>query len=993
MRLTEDRRQTAQRVGDGTAPNAARARSNPRSRRAAGPASPVRLALKRLGRARALLALLTLGMLVAAVIACTIPLYNVLVSNVQLQHTLAASAPAAHNLDAFAAYSNHFTGQTNLDSEVRGFASQNVGNITAADPFHYADSDPVLVQQIGTHTFDVARGDVQAKLRAMDYAYTASHMKFLSGHAPQPVAAGSEPEVIILPQMTDCYGTQVGDTITMVAFGSHDTKMTVRVVGIWQPNDVNDPFWNGVSFQIDKACPPNYTILMTFNDFYSGISNGIAGNVVEHWVYYTQLQHISMANVGTAANGLSDFRTHMSQNLPLDLQGIGQSNVATQLDVLIQNVLQQTSLLELPLYFIAAPTIGLALLFIAAIAAMLIEAQAQELATLKSRGLSGLQLLGSFALQGALPALIAVVAAPPLAGLAALALIRGVLPPAVLAQSGASPAYLASIARPGDVVLAALVAALLGFVALATAAVRAARLDVLAFRREAGRPTRPPLWRRLYLDVALAVVCALGYLELAQFGNTSTRLALGDLANSPLLLAAPSLLLLAGALLLLRLLPPVARLGAHLAARSRGITAQLAFTSIARNPARHARVVLLLALAVGLGLFAVTYNAALTLNAQDRASYQAGADVRLNLLFQLGSAERQSYESDLAKLPSVTKASPVYHDQAASSTGADLGNQTLDLLGVDPTSFSQVGAASWRDDYSGGVALSDLMGRLSNASGSDKPIIVSDTLANALHLHTGDRLSLQLTGNDFSLSAFKIVAVVHDFPTLYATKYPLGFAVGNLNDITAAIDQGQNNTAAGPNEYWLSISENPSEQNTLFSTLDSRRGSLEIANTDTRSGELQDIQSNPLNAGMRGLLLSGAAIAALLAIVGILVQSILAARQRTGQFAVLRTLGMARAQLTRLLLSEQLVVFLMGIVGGTIIGIVLATATLPFLQFGDTTLDPSTIGVPPYRLTFDPRPTLIFYVALSVAFVLALLLAARYANRLGLGRSLRVGED
>ncbi|HEV8193386.1 MAG TPA: hypothetical protein VGP82_18135, partial [Ktedonobacterales bacterium] len=166
MRVTEDRRQTARRVGDNTSPNTARARSNFRSGRAVGPGSTVRLAIIRLGRARALLALLTLGMLVAAVIACTIPLYNVLVSNVQLQHTLAASSPAGYNLDAFAAYNNHFSDQANLDSEVRRFASQNVGNVTSPAPLHYADSDPVLVQKIGQHTFDVARGNVQAKLRA-----------------------------------------------------------------------------------------------------------------------------------------------------------------------------------------------------------------------------------------------------------------------------------------------------------------------------------------------------------------------------------------------------------------------------------------------------------------------------------------------------------------------------------------------------------------------------------------------------------------------------------------------------------------------------------------------------------------------------------------------------------------------------------------------------------------------------------------------------------
>src|SRR6185369_1555666 len=126
--------------------------------RAAGPASMLRLAVLRLGRVRPLLALLTLGMLVTAVVACTIPLYNALVSNVQLQRTLTASSPASHNIDASATYSDQFTKQASLDSEARQLASENVGSFTSPTPLHYVVSDPILVHRIGTHTFDLAGG-------------------------------------------------------------------------------------------------------------------------------------------------------------------------------------------------------------------------------------------------------------------------------------------------------------------------------------------------------------------------------------------------------------------------------------------------------------------------------------------------------------------------------------------------------------------------------------------------------------------------------------------------------------------------------------------------------------------------------------------------------------------------------------------------------------------------------------------------------------------
>lgn len=993
MRLTEGRRQAAQQLVEGAnSADARHMRPNMRRKSSAGLRSTVRLALKRLVRARALLSLLALGMLVATVVACTVPLYNALVGNIQLQHTLTASAPAEHNLDAFARYDYPFRDQVGLDGAVRHFAVQDAGGITSPTPLHYADSDSVGIQQIGARTFQVAAGGSQAQLRAMDYSLTAPHMRFIAGRLPQ-TTTGAEPEAIIPVQLAQTYGTNVGDSMTVASFVNESAALTVRIVGIWEPRDQNDPFWNGLSFfsPPNDKLPLSSTVELTFNDFFHSVSNGLAPEVTEHWIYYTQLPRISTQNIEAVINGLRDFQTQMRQGLPVNRYLITNSDVASQLLTMLQTVERQTALLALPLYFIAAPTIGIALLFIAAVAAMLIEAQSQELATLKSRGVSALQLLGAYSLQGLLPSLLALLAGPPLAAFAALALVRSVVPIESFAASGITPAYLARVVRPGDALLVAAVAALFGFVALAATAFRSARLDVLAFRREAGRPSRMPLWRRLQLDLVLALACALAYLELSQFGNLSTRLALGNLANSPLLLAAPSLLLLAGALLLLRVLPPAARLGARLAARARGLTAELAFTSIARHPARHGRVVLLLALAVGLGLFAVTYNAALALNAQDRAAYQSGADLRLQLLFELDSLEQPRYEADLAKMPGINDMAPVYRDHATTSAGNDQSEQTLNLLGVDPASFTRVAASSWRDDY-GDASLSDLMGRLADHAGPDKPVLISDTLADALHIRVGDRVSLRLQGADFTPVPFKVAAIVHAFPTLYPSELPLGFAIANLADIRAAIN-GQNSTVGGPNEYWLTISQNPRTQQTLLKTLKARQSDLMITSLINRNDTLHAIQANPLNAGMRGLLLAGAAVAAILAILGILIQSVVAARQRTAQFAVLRTLGMARAQITNLLVGEQLVVYLIGTLGGTALGLLLATATLPFLQFGDTTLDPATLGIPPYRLALDPRPVLIFYTALLAACTLSLLLAARYANRLGLGRALRVGED
>ncbi len=545
---------------------------------------------------------------------------------------------------------------------------------------------------------------------------------------------------------------------------------------------------------------------------------------------------------------------------------------------------------------------------------------------------------------------------------------------------------------------------------LVVAAQRAARLDVLAFRREQGRSTRQPFWRRYYLDVVLAVICALGYLELRQFGGVQTRQTLGQTTSSPLLLGAPALLLLAGALLLLRVFPLAAEAGARVAARGRGATGVLAFAQVARSPASPSRLALLLALGVGLGLFAVTFNASLVRNVTDRAAYQVGADLRLTQNFSEVPREDMRIQRQITAQPGVVGLTAVYRNTV--STTSDEGFSNVALLAIDPASWEHVaGTTSWRSDYAGasldalvaelrahqqGDSSADRAGKTgAGAAGHPVWALVSQTFASSLNVKVGDRFALSLPDSINTPAFFVVGDIVQDFPTLYPGSEPGGFLVTGLNDCLGAIAVASeySTTQQGPNEYWLKLSTNPAHRAALDTFLAQDSSQLDIAHVDDRRQLEDSIASNPVQAGMRGLLTVGALIAATLAVLGSIVQSALAARQRVVQFAVLRTLGMLNRQLTGLLLGEQIVVYVFGLLGGTVLGLVLVTATLPYLQFSDTTIDPTKLGVPPYLLALDPVRMLQLYAILLVAFVIALLVAAQYAATAGLGKTLRLGED
>src|SRR6185437_8582050 len=348
-------------------------------------------------------------------------------------------------------------------------------------------------------------------------------------------------------------------------------------------------------------------------------------------------------------------------------------------------------------------------------AGLLIEGQSGEIATLKSRGGSGTQLLGVFITQGAILGLLSAVVGAFLAALLAVALVQAFVPSSALAGLPVGSVYLAKLASPGSVIGPALLGGLLGVGAITFSALQMARMDVLAFRREQGRQSQQPFWARYYLDLIFAALCVVGYLELGQFGATSVRAQLPGGASSPLLLVSPALLLLAGALVTLRLAPLAAALGERIAARGRGFSAMLAFAQVERTPAKYLRMTLLLTLAVGLGIFAISYNASLQRNVSDNASYTVGSSLRLTQHFAEAQGFSTKIESAYQAQPGVRTISPVY--RTVATTTADQGSSALSMLVVDPATFTQVvNPVSWRSDYASESLPQLMQGIQSNTS-------------------------------------------------------------------------------------------------------------------------------------------------------------------------------------------------------------------------------------------------------------------------------------
>ncbi len=975
------------------------------------PLAAVTLALWRFARSFRLLLAVGLGMLVAVTFLCTVPLYSSLVSTVQLQQQLRAEAPANLNLE--------------VDTTLQPASTSTVGEVLAqaASVSHHfledlaptstwylrveTDFPPTAIDGLSVPNLEHPINQ-KAVLRPYVFPFSAAlpHMHLLAGRLPQTTGPGQLPEILVTKEL----GLKPGDTISIGY--SH---LTFKVVGVWTPKNPSDPYWNGAGDVfapiftrcLGPSCGADvYPVLFAQSTFFAlfGVTPATsAANSLPltlHYIAFTRPRRITVASIPGLLGTISTYRASLNGTL-YTTTGVTGLGVSTQLDSVLKAQQNQFGLLTQPLYIIIVQMVGVILVFVLAIASLLVESQASETATLTSRGASRWQLIINYGLQGLGMSLLAALLGPFLAAGVSLVIVSVFVPDAssILQQEQlARPEAVAQIVSPQLVFQPALAGALLGLLAVLIAAWAAGRRDIVTLRREAGRQGRPAFWQRFYLDLGLAALAVAGYLELGEFGGLNIRQQLGGSVGSkadPLQLAAPALLLLAGAFIAVRLFPLATRSGAWIARKLRGATAMLAFAQLERNGGQFACLALLMALAVGLGVFALTFQASLATNTLADSRFLVGCDQRVVLQGPAaGTPPTAPFEAQLAALPGVEAITPVYRTLGTNSSD----DTNVDLLGIDPATFA--GVAYWQSDFASqplANLLQDLAAHAQGAEAGDQshPIwaLIDPQFAATYHLAPGLVFTMMPQDSGDSLF-FRVEAIVAHFPTLGETGVS-GKLVFNLADYANAIEGPQGAGGyinyIGPNEYWLRTSSNAAAAKQRAEALENPN--LWVHTVINRSTVEQQAMNDPLSAGMTGLLLIGAAITVVLAVLGSVIQASVAAGQRRTQFAILRTLGGGRAQLIGILLAQQAVVYGFGLVAGSALGVVLVTATLPFLQFTTATVNTTEQLLPPFLLAFNPATLAGFYVALLLAFAAALSSGVLVALRGGLGQAIRLGED
>ena len=430
--------------------------------------------------------------------------------------------------------------------------------------------------------------------------------------------AGMEPmEAVVSEPAAAAMGAGVGATLDVESRLDAGRRQVVRIVGIYRIADPEAIAWWGDELEQAGVQTGSFrTLGPLVVDHADLLSRTISSRASLMWRVAPDLSRIGPADVGALAGMTGSLQRNLEDALDASST---QVRVTTDLPGMFGRA--EAALLSSAsgIVVIVGQLAILAGYSLVLIAGVLLDHRRSETALLRARGTSTPRLLLHATLEGLLLVLPAVLLAPVLAD----ALLSVIDPAAPFATTGVP---LRPSVSPTVVAVAALVGVgcLIGLLVPAIASIG----PIAAVRRTIGRQVRGTAPQRLGLDIMLVGLAVVGLWQLTRYGAPVVRTLRGSLGVDPVLVAAPALGLLAGAVVALRIVPFLGGAMERLLEPRRGLVASLAARELARRPLHATRAVLLLAFAAGIAVFSAGFAATWHRSQGDRIAFAVGTDIR-----------------------------------------------------------------------------------------------------------------------------------------------------------------------------------------------------------------------------------------------------------------------------------------------------------------------------------------------------------------------------
>ena len=260
------------------------------------------------------------------------------------------------------------------------------------------------------------------------------------------------------------------------------------------------------------------------------------------------------------------------------------------------------------------------------------------------------------------------------------------------------------------------------------------------------------------------------------------------------------------------------------------------------------------------------------------------------------------------------------------------------------------------------------------------PVIAGAGLTDLLDLDVGDPLPIDDLPD--SNAQGTVVGEVESFPTVDpGAAHPVVLDLATYH----ALVLGPGSLPPPPTSFWLDLrGDTGSEAATQL-----LNPPFESAQVVSRQGELNELILDPVSLGTIGSLLAGLVAATILAGIGFLVNVVVSGRDRLGQFALMKAVGLKTREVRKWVSVENGVTVLFAIVCGVLLGLGLAALILPLTAITQE----AGVVAPPLLVRVPWTPVFVLVAVVVMLLVAAGAIVTSMVRRLSLASLLRAGDD
>lgn len=829
------------------------------------------------------------------------------------------------------------------------------------------------------------KGIVQIELAAM--SDLDAHMKLLDGVTfSDDIDSDGTVKAVVSEVTMQKEKLILGEKITFDNMVDEEGRpLVIEIAGVFTWDDDTDPYWVVSPQKYEKTC------FVSQNVFHRYVTKATQNN--EPYANYTFSFYRLYDYEHVRAEAVSDMVKWCEAN---EMEGLSHlflavlSNYGKNAD----KVKSTMKILQLPIMLLLA-------LFIYMVASKMLSMEQNEISVLKSRGLSSLQIFSIYLVQSFVISLVA----------SFVGLLMGCLFARVI---GAANSFMEFVNRkPLGIELSLsvwlwLIAAMLFCIAVMTIPVLPrCRVSIVEQKRR-GKTGNRPIWKRFYFDVIGIVISGyLCYSFTTQLGSVRQRVQMGE-AIDPTLFLASSLFIISCSLLLTRLIPLLVKLVYHIGQKRWPVEVYAAFLQSVRNQDKQSFMMIFLIATVALGIF--NAGTARTINANEEVNlrYEIGADIVLEEKFENNLAAikfaisqgSQNIGPIVHTQPDQTKYQQIEGDIEASTkvyvrddvtfsgvNGAkDLKSGSVTLMGIHTKEFGQT---AYMPEYATGEHWYHALNKMAP---DPYGVLVSSNLMNELHLKEGDELHYEIydeIGRSLGLAKGKIVGAVDYFPgyrnSVYQENEDGTYSQNKQYLVVVSFDMMTSVFGGLPYQRWM---KNKEDNEYIYRFLEDNN--FILTSFYDADNAIVGMKNNPVIQETNGLLTIGFLVSLLICSVGFLIFQIMSVKERELNFGVYRAMGLARAQLYKMLVFEQLFTTLPAMLLGVLTGIVTTKLYVPLI---DVTYASSTSKSLPARIILSVGDMGQLFVILLITFTCCILIMTRIIAGMKIAQALKLGEE